>query len=308
VFKESNKIKKNKQEPKKKLKSNCSCSNDSDEDEEMANFVMKLKNETNKYKGKFPFKCFNYGKIGHIDDKCPYAKNKENDEEELPKKENKYKKRDKKRNKNKFFKKSFYSKEDSSSSNEVDDSDSDSKNALFLAYENDEEDYEEEDEVDLEVELIDALRKLKKERKKNNHSRKNYSSKKRSQISNSEEDQQMILKLKIKVEESKRIEEILRSQLEVKEKEKESLETKIVSLRKEIHKRDMQQNNIKILDEIISAQRSYHDRSGLGYNQTHIENASSYMIVEGEAEQRTYAEFTRGFTKKEECNPSYEND
>jgi hypothetical protein len=35
----------------------------------------------------------------------------------------------------------------------------------------------------------------------------------------------MILKLKFQVEEARRIEEILRSQLEVKEKEKESLET-----------------------------------------------------------------------------------
>jgi hypothetical protein len=40
------------------------------------------------------------------------------------------------------------------------------------------------------------------------------------QSSNSEEYQQMILRLKIKVEEAKRIEEILRSHLEVKEKEK----------------------------------------------------------------------------------------
>jgi hypothetical protein len=48
----------------------------------------------------------------------------------------------------------------------------------------------------------------------------------------------MIMNLKVQVEEARRIKEILRSQLEEKEK-KESLETQIVSLRKEIHKRYM---------------------------------------------------------------------
>jgi hypothetical protein len=76
----------------------------------MDNFIRKLKKETGRYKGKFPFECFNYGKIGHIADKFPYAKNKENDEEEDPKKENKYQKGDKRRNKKKFFKKNLNSK------------------------------------------------------------------------------------------------------------------------------------------------------------------------------------------------------
>jgi hypothetical protein len=63
------------------MKSDCSCSDDSDEYEEMDNFIRKLKKGTGKYKGKLPFKCFNYGKIVHIVDKCPYAKNKESGEE-----------------------------------------------------------------------------------------------------------------------------------------------------------------------------------------------------------------------------------
>ena len=96
--------KKNKKNPN----SDCSCSHDLDEDEEMANFVMKLKKWISKYKAKLPFKCFNCGKIDHFSNKCPYAKNKENDEEEVPNKEKKYKKGDKKRNKNNFFKKSLY--------------------------------------------------------------------------------------------------------------------------------------------------------------------------------------------------------
>jgi hypothetical protein len=47
--------------------------------------------------------------------------------------------------------------------------------------------------------------------------------------------------------------------LEEKEKIKEILEVEIVSLRKELQKKDMQQNNTKILDEIISTQRTYYD-------------------------------------------------
>jgi hypothetical protein len=87
------------------------------------------------------------------------------------------------------------------------------------------------------------------------------------------------MNLKFQVEESIRIKEILKRQLEEKEKEKESLEIEIVSLRKKIQKKDMQQNNIKILDEIINAQRTYYGRSGLGYNQTYAEKSSISMTT-----------------------------
>jgi hypothetical protein len=70
----------------------------------------------------------------------------------------------------------------------------------------------------------------------------------------------------------------------------------------------MQHNNSKILNEIINTQRLYHDNSRLGYNQTHIEKGLSSMTIEEEEQQITYAEVTRGFTKKEEWNPSHEND
>ena len=58
-----------------------------------ANFVRKLKRGTMEYKGKLPFKCFNFGRIGHYAKKCPFEEKKG------------------------FYKKtSLYSKEDSSSS------------------------------------------------------------------------------------------------------------------------------------------------------------------------------------------------
>jgi hypothetical protein len=45
------------------------------------------------------------------------------------------------------------------------------------------------------------------------------------------------------------------------------LEVEIATLRKDIQKKNMQ-NNSKVLDDIISGQKSHLDKSGLGYNQT----------------------------------------
>ena len=77
----------------------------------------------------------------------------------------------------------------------------------------------------------------------------------------------MIIKLKVQIEEDKRIEEALKEQLEERDKIIGNLEAKIVTLRKDLQKKNMQ-NNSKVLDEIISSKKSHHDKSGLGYNQT----------------------------------------
>jgi uncharacterized lipoprotein YehR (DUF1307 family) len=45
---------------------------DSEADEIEAKFVRRLKKGSGKYQGNFPFKCFNYGKIGHFASKCPH--------------------------------------------------------------------------------------------------------------------------------------------------------------------------------------------------------------------------------------------
>jgi hypothetical protein len=47
---------------------------DSEPDEIEQKFVKRLKKGSGKYKGKLPFKCFNYGKIGHFANKCPHKR------------------------------------------------------------------------------------------------------------------------------------------------------------------------------------------------------------------------------------------
>jgi hypothetical protein len=72
-------------------------STESELDEIKAKFVRRLKTGLGKYNGKLPFKCFNYGKVGHFAAKCPHKEKEQNsaDEERFPRKkynkENKYK-------------------------------------------------------------------------------------------------------------------------------------------------------------------------------------------------------------------------
>jgi hypothetical protein len=56
------------------------------------------------------------------------------------------------------------------------------------------------------------------------------------------------------------------------------------------------------LDDIISSQRPYHEKSKLGYNQTK-KGSSSKKI-----KQRSYAETIRGSPKKEEGKRNQEED
>jgi hypothetical protein len=65
------------------------------------------------------------------------------------------------------------------------------------------------------------------------------------------------------------------------------LEAEIVTLRKDIQKKNMQ-NSSKVLDDIINSQKFHLDKSGLGYNQT--ENGSSSKTTEKETNSKSYAE------------------
>jgi hypothetical protein len=135
--------------------------------EQVTNFIKKLKKGIGKYNGKLPLKCFNYGRVGHFDSKCPYPKQEESDDE-ITFKEHK---KGKTKRKNK---KTFYTKEEISSSEESEDEELEH---LFMGIETQdnpskdtfefEEKSEVEREVDLEAKLINALDELRKYKNKN---------------------------------------------------------------------------------------------------------------------------------------------
>jgi hypothetical protein len=67
---------------------------DSELDDIEEKFVRRLNKGLGKYQGKFPFKLFNCGKIGHFASKCPHQKNDQKSDDE---KKYKYKKYNKKK-------------------------------------------------------------------------------------------------------------------------------------------------------------------------------------------------------------------
>jgi chromosome segregation ATPase len=204
----------------------------------VANFVKRLNKGTNdRYRGKLPLICFNCDGISHIGNKFPYKK-KRNDGG-YSKGIQTYKG---KRTTKKVFKKKLFTKEDISSSNEDEVSDSETERVLFMAVEDSEveykefeEEYEEveeeieEVEVDYRQELMCAIEVIKREKKKNKKLQAKLDKKEDTQ-----ELEHMITNLKVQIEEDKRIEEALKEQLEEKDKIIGNLEAKIVTLRKDL--------------------------------------------------------------------------
>jgi hypothetical protein len=84
--------------------------------------------------------------------------------------------------------------------------------------------------------------------------------------------EQMIANLKVQIEEDKRIEEELKEHIEGRERIIGNLEEEIVTLRKDLQNKNMQ-NNSKVLNDIINSKKPHHEKSRLGYNQ--IEKGSS---------------------------------
>jgi hypothetical protein len=72
------------------------------------------------------------------------------------------------------------------------------------------------------------------------------------------------------------------------------LEEDIVTLRKYLQKKNMQ-NNSKFLDDIISSQKPHHDKFGLGYNQT--KKRSSSKTTKQETYPKSYAKTIKGDRK-----------
>jgi hypothetical protein len=82
-----------------------------------------------------------------------------------------------------------------------------------------------------------------------------------------------IVHLKTQIEEAKRIEELLKNQINEKKESCCKLEVEIVDLRKKVEKSNKFLHSLRILDEILESQRSPCDKSGLGYKEedTHAE-------------------------------------
>jgi hypothetical protein len=205
AFKASKRSKKKKNEQEEYNSS----SDVSEDDEEVAIFVKRLNKGTNgRYRGKIPLICFNCDGIGHFANKFPHKK-KRNDEGYLKGKQT-YKG---KINTKKVFKKKICTKEDISSSDEDEVSDSETRRVLFMVVEysdkeDSEEEYEEEieeAEVDFREELMSAIEVIRREKKKNKKLQEELDKKK-----DTKELEQMITKLKVQIEEDKRIEETLK--------------------------------------------------------------------------------------------------
>jgi hypothetical protein len=108
----------------------------------------------------------------------------------------------------------------------------------------------------------------------------------------------MITNLKFQIEEDKIIEEALKEQLEERDRIIENLEAEIVTLRKDVQKKNMQ-NNSKVLDDIINSKKPHHDKTRLGYNQT--EKGSISKTTEQETYPKRYAKQSKALgrpTKK----------
>jgi hypothetical protein len=112
--------------------------------------------------------------------------------------------------------------------------------------------------------------------------------------------EQMITNLKVQIEEDKRIKEALKEQQEGRDMIIGNLKAKIVTLTKDVQKKNMQ-NNSKVLNDIINSQRPNHDKSGLAYNQT--EKGSSSKTTKQETYPKSYAKTIKGDRKvyRENC-------
>jgi hypothetical protein len=140
----------------------------------VTNFIKRLNKGTDgRYRGKLPLLCFNCDGIGHFSNKFPHKKNI--NDEGYSKGKNTYKG---KITTKKFFKKNLCTKEDISSLNEDEVSDSEIGRVIFMSVkesdkEDSEEEYEEvkeeieEAEVDFREELMCAIEVIRREKKKN---------------------------------------------------------------------------------------------------------------------------------------------
>jgi chromosome segregation ATPase len=240
---------------------------DSELDDIEEKFVRRLNEGSGKYQGKFPNKCFNYGKIGHFASKCPHQKKDQKSDDE---KKYKYKKYNKK--------KSLVANND----NSLEETDSDSScedkaNDFILMAKEDYDnkstgtyDNDEEAVVDLEGELISALEEIDRLGTKNRKQKQLLTQFKK----DSKKLDENFALLKVELEEAKKIEDILKQQLSEKKVRVEALEEEILKARKEMEKfKGLYHQNLpsikasEELTSILNQQRNSKLKDGLGYEE-----------------------------------------
>ena len=115
------------------------------EEEEESNFVKNLQRGTRRFKGKFPFKCFACGSVGHYAAKCPHKDKTDKGKEPV--------RWNKKQN---VTKKSYYTHEDSDGLSNSDEDERGNNYKLLMAFEDD--DYMDAIDVDGFYEEISRLK------------------------------------------------------------------------------------------------------------------------------------------------------
>jgi hypothetical protein len=240
---------------------------DSELDDIEAKFVRRLNKGSGKYQGKFPFKCFNCGKIGHFSSKCPHQKKEQNSDDEKKYKFKKYSK-----------KKSLCANNDNSSEDTDNDSSCEDKVNDFMLmakedYDNKRRgshDNDEEFVIDMEGQLISALEEINILKTKNI---------KQKQLliqleKDSKQPDEDFSLLKVELEEAKKIEDILKQQFSEKKVRCEALEEEIVKTKKEMEKfKGLYNQNLpsikasKILTSILNQQRNPKLKVGLRYEE-----------------------------------------
>jgi hypothetical protein len=119
------------------------------------------------------------------------------------------------------------------------------------------------------------LKEMLKEQKESNKTQVEEKEEETTRLKNEKEEREVddeisksfetIVHLKTQIEEAKRIEELLKNQINEKEESCCKLEAEIVDLRKKVEKSNKFLNSSQILNEILESQRSPYDKSGLGY-------------------------------------------
>eukprot|EP00253_Pinus_taeda_P033921 PITA_33921 len=209
------------------------------EEEDQVNFFKNLERGSRRFKGMLPFKCFSCGRVGHYTTRCPH-------------------------NKGKMFEEGnriYYTHEKSN-----DSSNSDEDIRLLMAYENKDVETKEVTKLKEQLETVIRILSLKEDLKE---------SKKQNKES-LEEQEHEVLELRKQVEEGRKVEENIRKQYLEKE-EQHQFEVNILKGKLEEKDKLLRfQDSTKILDDILSSQRSPAIKTGLGFYETFEGESSSH--------------------------------